>query len=298
MEKIITIDSLDYLKLSKTIQDFALAADFGSVFVDIQGNEISDPYNFSPFCKIIRSKPEFRLLCQKCDAHGGLEASKNDSPYIYRCHAGLTDISLPIIRNNQLIGFALFGQVEMEDRCQNDFDRIHPAVTKWDLHPELRKARKQIKIVSAEQVRSAASLLKTISDYHFADENPHDRIKFSFKTNKKAPKPVTNSKNDEIRKAISYIEKNIATNLTLEEVANHVYLSQFYFSRLFKKEVGISFVAYLNQKRVEQAKILLTQSNLSIKSISQNIGYSQTSYFCKIFKEFVGVTPVNYRKSK
>ncbi|MGH1886529.1 helix-turn-helix transcriptional regulator [Enterococcus avium] len=54
----------------------------------------------------------------------------------------------------------------------------------------------------------------------------------------------------------------------------------------------------MNQQRIEQAKVLLTQSNLSIKSISQNIGYSQTSYFCKIFKELVGMTPVNYRKIK
>ncbi|WP_369521851.1 helix-turn-helix transcriptional regulator [Enterococcus avium] len=106
------------------------------------------------------------------------------------------------------------------------------------------------------------------------------------------------SKNDEIRKAISYIDTNLTTNLTLEDVANHVYLSQFYFSRLFKKEIGVSFITYLNQQRIEQAKVLLTQSNLSIKSISQNIGYSQTSYFCKIFKELVGMTPVNYRKIK
>ena len=113
MENISTLNSQSSLQLSKTIQDFALAADFGSVLVDIHGKETSDLYNFSPFCQIMRSKPEFKSLCQKCDAFGGLEASKNGNPCIYRCHAGLTDISLPIIRNNQLIGFALFGQVEM-----------------------------------------------------------------------------------------------------------------------------------------------------------------------------------------
>ena len=125
------------------------------------------------------------------------------------------------------------------------------------------------------------------------DEEP-----FNFHPSKKEAKDSIISKNDEIRKAISYIDTNLTTNLTLEDVANHVYLSQFYFSRLFKKEIGVSFITYLNQQRIEQAKVLLTQSNLSIKSISQNIGYSQTSYFCKIFKELVGMTPVNYRKIK
>lgn len=76
MENISTLNSQSSLQLSKTIQDFALAADFGSVLVDIHGKETSDLYNFSPFCQIMRSKPEFKSLCQKCDAFGGLEASK------------------------------------------------------------------------------------------------------------------------------------------------------------------------------------------------------------------------------
>lgn len=143
MENISTLNSQSSLQLSKTIQDFALAADFGSVLVDIHGKETSDLYNFSPFCQIMRSKPEFKSLCQKCDAFGGLEASKNGNPCIYRCHAGLTDISLPIIRNNQLIGFALFGQVEMNDDTENSFTRIHPIVTHWESSPELRQARKK-----------------------------------------------------------------------------------------------------------------------------------------------------------
>lgn len=298
METPNTLNSESSLKLSKTIKDFALAADFGSVIVDIHGNETSELYNFSPFCQIMRSKPEFKSLCQKCDAFGGLEASKNGDPCIYRCHAGLTDISLPIIRNNQLLGFALFGQVEMDEDLQSPFTRIHPIVTNWEKSSELRQARKKIKLVSTTQIKSAAALLKTIGDYHFDEIDPRDRIKFNFHTTKKELKSAINSKNDEIHKAIAYIENNLTTNLTLEDVANHVYLSQFYFSRLFKKEMGISFITYLNQQRIEQAKTLLAQSNLSIKSISQNIGYSQTSYFCKIFKELVGMTPVNYRKVK
>lgn len=297
METVNTL-SENSIKLSKTIQDFALAADFGSVIVDIHGNETSELYNFSPFCQLMRSKPEFKSLCQKCDAFGGLEASKNGNPCIYRCHAGLTDISLPIIRNNQLLGFALFGQVEMTEDSQSPFTRIHPIVTNWEKSQELRQARKKIKLVTTTQIQSAAALLKTIGDYHFDDEDPRDQITFNFHATKKDFKTAIHSKNDEIRKAIAYIENNLTTNLTLEDVANHVYLSQFYFSRLFKKEMGISFITYLNQQRIEQAKTLLTQSTLSIKSISQNIGYSQTSYFCKIFKELVGMTPVNYRKIK
>lgn len=298
MKNISTLTSNSSLQLSNTIQDFALAADFGSVLVDIHGNETSDLYNFSPFCQLMRSTPEYKSLCQKCDAFGGLEASKNGDPCIYRCHAGLTDISLPVIRNNQLIGFALFGQVEVNDEPQNTFTRIHPIITKWESSPELRQARKKNRTVTTTQIKSAASLLKTIGEYHFNDTNPRDRIKFNFYPTEKENSKSIKSNNEEIQKALSYINTNLTKHITLEDVADHVYLSQFYFSRLFKKEMGISFITYLNQQRIEKSKKLLTKSSLSIQTISKQIGYSQTSYFCKLFKEFTGTTPVTYRKLK
>lgn len=287
--------------LTKTMEDFALAADFGSVLVDIHGQETSDLYNFSPFCQLMRSNPQLKHLCQKCDAFGGLEASKNGTPHIYRCHAGLTDISLPIIQNNRLTGFAQFGQVELIDEYdERDFYRIHPIITDWRKDPEMIAAHEKVRKVTMKQVKAAASLLQTINDYHFADDDPRDRITFTYKKDKPQEKaaPTTTSKNNEVRKALNYIHRNLNTALTLEEVADHVYLSQFYFSRLFKKEVGQSFVSYLNRQRIDQAKSLLMETNLSIKTIAKNIGYAQTSYFCKIFKELEGSTPANFRKSK
>ncbi|MBU5582803.1 AraC family transcriptional regulator, partial [Enterococcus sp. S181_ASV_20] len=97
-------------------------------------------------------------------------------------------------------------------------------------------------------------------------------------------------------KAISYINKNYARVLTIKEVADHVYLSPFHFSRVFKNEIHVNFNTYLNQQRIKQAKNLLTQSSLSVNAISKEIGFSQTSYFCKIFRSFVGTTPAKYRK--
>lgn len=293
-----SLTTKSFTNLSKTVEDFALATNFGAVLVDIKGKETSNLYNFSPFCQIMRSKPEYKALCQKCDAFGGLEAAKNGDPFIYRCHAGLTDISLPVIRDNKLSGFMLFGQVEMAHSNKDTFHRVHPIITHWQKDLELRKARDTIRNVSSEQVHSAATLLQTISNYHFSDEDPRDKIKFTFhpsEKKKKTAEPI-GQQNSEIKKALAYIEKNLTTNITLDQVSDHVFLSQFYFSRLFKKEMGVSFTSYLNQRRIEQAKVLLTQSNLSVKIISKNMGYSQTSYFCKIFKEIVGMTPAKFRK--
>lgn len=279
--------------LLHVIEDFACATDFGAVIVDIRGVEVSPLYNFSPFCKAMRSHPAFHDLCRKCDMYGGLEASKAGHPSIYRCHAGLTDISLPIVSKNQLHGFLMVGQIETETINLDLVPPIQPIETDWKNYSDLRQARRKIHSLNPERVESAARLLETICDYHSEETHPRDRIVFNVDKDQSTLPPAGK---EEIRKATSYIQKNITKPITLEEVANHVYLSQYYFSKLFKKEVGINFITYLNQQRIERAKALLKESSLSIEAISYNVGFSQPSYFCKIFKSFTHLTPAKYRK--
>lgn len=282
--------------LTGIIEDFACSTDFGSVLVDIRGIENSNLYNFSPFCNLMRSSPEFRHLCQKCDLYGGLEAYKTGQPSIYRCHAGLTDISLPIVQSNQLSGFLLFGQVQVTDEENSNYTSIQTINTDWMNSPNLRQARNKVKLVSSKQVESAASILREISQFHTRDVNPRDQIKFNVKSKKQSNQQEKVSNNEEIRKALTYIQKNLSRPITLEEVANHVYLSQYYFSKLFKKEMNINFVTYVNQRRIEEAKKLLVESSLSIETISRNLGFSQPSYFIKTFRSMTSSTPANYRR--
>jgi YesN/AraC family two-component response regulator len=89
---------------------------------------------------------------------------------------------------------------------------------------------------------------------------------------------------------------NYGYALTLKEVANQVYLSPSYFSRLFKEEVGMTFVEYLSFVRVQKAKTLLRVSSLPIEIIANNTGFSNASYFATAFKKLVGKTPREYRE--
>ncbi len=155
--------------------------------------------------------------------------------------------------------------------------------------------QKNRKTASKPQLEAAASLLKTLIDHHF-NSDLHGQIEFRLPTAKIETHQENYSKKEEICKAISYINKNYARDLTIKEVADHVYLSPFHFSRVFKNEIHVNFNTYLNQQRIKQAKNLLTQSSLSVNAISKEIGFSQTSYFCKIFRSFVGTTPAKYRK--
>lgn len=102
---------------------------------------------------------------------------------------------------------------------------------------------------------------------------------------------------DIITKATNFIEANYMKKLTLEDVAGSVYLSTAYFSRLFKQETGQSFSNYLNLVRIEESKKLLKNAGVSISKIAGMVGYEDQSYFSKVFKKMVGVSPIKFRRS-
>lgn len=98
-----------------------------------------------------------------------------------------------------------------------------------------------------------------------------------------------------INKASDYIVKNCHKNLSLEEVAHTVHLSPFYFSRLFKAEKGTNFVEFLTKARIERAKRMLKNPDQTIARIALECGYQDASYFCRVFRQEVSVTPNQYR---
>lgn len=93
-----------------------------------------------------------------------------------------------------------------------------------------------------------------------------------------------------------FISQNLHTDLSLTSLADSVHLSSSYLSRLFKKETGVTVTDYITAERMEKARQLLEQTDQSIESITQQVGYPTHHYFTKRFKQRFGVTPKEYRQ--
>lgn len=100
-----------------------------------------------------------------------------------------------------------------------------------------------------------------------------------------------------INRATSFIHKNYNRELTLEEVAEYVHLNPYYFSKVFKQLTGATFIDFLTEVRITQAKKLMEQKELSLKEICYLIGYNDPNYLSRVFKKVVGKTPSEYRQS-
>nr|WP_321459188.1 response regulator [uncultured Cohaesibacter sp.] len=101
---------------------------------------------------------------------------------------------------------------------------------------------------------------------------------------------------ERMQNVLNYIERNINKEITLEDAASCASVSSCYFSRLFKKTMGETFVAYVKHRRIEHAKDLLESSDLPIMNIALDLSFSDINYFAKVFKKEVGLTPSEFRR--
>jgi two-component system, response regulator YesN len=100
-----------------------------------------------------------------------------------------------------------------------------------------------------------------------------------------------------LRKAMDYLHAHYNEQVTLNEVAEHIYVSTYYISRIFKKELGKNFVDYLNEIRIEKAKELLRDIRYKTYEVAEAVGIPDAHYFSKLFKKHVSITPTEYRDS-
>lgn len=101
--------------------------------------------------------------------------------------------------------------------------------------------------------------------------------------------------NIECVKIKNYIDSHYSENITLDILSNLSYVNKFHLVHLFTKQIGISPINYLINRRIEESKNLLTTTNYSIRDISTIVGFSNSSYFSQMFKKFTGYSPRMYK---
>ena len=103
---------------------------------------------------------------------------------------------------------------------------------------------------------------------------------------------------DSVSRTMAYIRANVGKKITLHELAQMAGLSDFYFSHLFKEMTGQSPTEFIIYSRIDQAKVLLTTTSLSVGEIAKQVGYAKSSNFILMFQNRVGCSPLQFRKQQ
>lgn len=99
-----------------------------------------------------------------------------------------------------------------------------------------------------------------------------------------------------INKIVRFVQNHLAEEISLSVLAEEFHFSTQYVSQLFKNEIGVNFLTYLTNIRMEKAKKLLLSTDLPIAEVSEQSGYGDYRVFTKVFKKSEGVTPTQYRR--
>ena len=122
-----------------------------------------------------------------------------------------------------------------------------------------------------------------------------DRLEISLYNNEVKEKPVV-KKERVITGITKYMQEHLSEDVSLHILSEEFHLNSQYISQLFKNEIGVNFLTYLTNIRMEHAKKMLLSSSLSIAEVSEQSGYGDYRVFTKVFKKSEGITPSQYRR--
>ncbi len=112
-----------------------------------------------------------------------------------------------------------------------------------------------------------------------------------------APCPECAEEHSLFGESLKYIDQNLCeTDLSLQTVSDHIFVSKYHYSRVFQKKTGVGFKEYIMSRRIETAKKLLIKGE-SVTSVCYSVGYNDLTHFSRIFKRLVGISPSTYRKT-
>ncbi len=241
--------------------------------------------HYTSFCKCIYASRIGRELCWKCDMTGVHRAMQTGEPQIYQCHAGLTEIALPLIIHGVVCAVLLTGQILSRAPGSGDRERIARMAHRLGLDCDtLYKAFLNVKLVPDDKTRDIVKWFTLFTSY--VARLGHDM-------------KLMQTKQD--CDAIGRVKEIILNHfdddsVSLQRIARDVHLSPSHLSRMFHRQTGTTLTDYRNLVRIEEAKKLLATTNLKICDICYDVGYQSLSNFTRTFIRHVGISPRTFRK--
>jgi ligand-binding sensor protein/AraC-like DNA-binding protein len=162
---------IDVDRLQRIQDHFSAATGFAMITIDYRGNPVTVASGFTAFCSAMREVAALQRQCFKCDAHGGLQSAIDGRPYFYRCHAGLIDLSVPIMLGDHYLGAILAGQIKPSADMQ-----LEPVIGEdesWKADERLRRLIEDIPEADTEKLQSVADTLFEIASYLVEKEYLH-----------------------------------------------------------------------------------------------------------------------------
>ena len=252
----------DIPKINQVLDDFFNAT---GVRIDLLNDQFI-PISYSQheicdYCRAVQQEPGGQERCIAFDhsLYEKVKAGLHTESGI--CPFGLLNIIKPVFYNDLLMGYLFFGQMRTQDKADTESPLFE-----------------QLPLFTQHQVESVAHLA-AITVKHILTENM-----------------LRPDECDLMQQTIRYIHSNLDQDLSIKTLAKQVNVSKSALYSKFHARFHCTVGEYINQKRLEQSVPLLINTSLSIEDVSRRVGFASASYYTKLFKQQMGITPLKFRK--
>lgn len=275
------ISVFDLKKLHNLLKDFYEIANIRITVFDEDLNELTSyPEEVADFCKIIRSCEIGRISCADCDRAACARAAKQRKTQIYRCHAGLTEAVTPLIVNEVLVGYLLFGHVFSYPDYEQGWSEIHSHCKHLPLDmQELETACHKQPLIEQSYVHSASQILLAVASYLVMERMA------TLQTDKLAVR------------LDHYLSTHFTEDFNATDLCRQYQIGKTQLYKLSQLLYGCGIAKHVRDLRMAMAKeLLIGQNDLSLAEIAAQCGYNDYNYFISVFNRETGMTPGAYRK--
>lgn len=269
-------------ELHQLLQDFHDLTKLTLTLYDPEGEWIfSYPTKENCFCNCIKTSPEGAALCEASDRASFEAAKASGECVIYKCHAGLIEATAPIVSDGFTIGYLMMGQVANAASPEQLQSLIEHALHKYHLNEAENDSWKQYAAatpcISDTQIHAAARIMEAcISSILYKKLISIEKQQFEQNIN-------------------TYILNHLTEDLSVDRLCEHLHLSRRKLYEYSEEFLHCSIAKYIKKMRLQHAQTLLTETNLPISTISEQCGFSDYNYFCRIFKQENGMSARSYR---
>ncbi|MDC7236739.1 MAG: helix-turn-helix domain-containing protein [Sphaerochaetaceae bacterium] len=244
-----------------------------------------------PYCKYLKSDSTAMMHCQSQIPYIIKKSHEKRCSFYGTCHAGMWELVVPIIQNNHIIGAILFGcykeenidekknYIRVSKRFENlkieKLEKLYQLTSKVPKENDIDLIQSSLEVIANEIVLLQEDNYIDSSIHKKEDNSPYDSM---------------------VMNAIDYMKSHMKEKISLNDIASYCNYSPSYLSHHFKKIVGVNINVYINKMKVEHSKNHLLKTDDTLSTIAEELGFSDVSYYSRIFTKICGISPGKFRE--
>jgi AraC-like DNA-binding protein len=272
--------NLNKESLSDLMKDFFLLTGIKIALFDVAGNEIlSYPDRHCPFCTLIRSTKNGETQCLRSNQKSFVRCQSTKQLEVFHCHAGLIETTAPLIDNDAIIGYIMFGQITDRENPSDVTAMLKDVMKRFSLDQHGYNASiYAITVKTQEQIHAAAKILEACTFYVLLKDM------------------VSLQRENFIQNLNAFLLDHLAEDLSVDRLTDEFHISKNKLYDSCSRYLSVGIAAHIKQLRITEAKRLLKTTDLSVHDISDKVGFNDYNYFCRVFKKEAGMSAGRYRK--